>query len=272
MSFFFHLQRDKDSSRTPQRNVMATERNQPQVGNAVSANNASPPSNGSRLNREAKHCNNGSEAWRNFDQPWLSNQRSSPSLLFYRKLSCDSVDGTIMTEEHVDFKYSSLVLNEKERLFAELSTVKNIEVERPAPKESLEGSLWKLENFENFVDSRENKTGSTHCSCGLSNSYTCTNAYSCHSSSPSPSSSPTQCRHLSSSSPCPNKRRVRRGSLPVSMLTFHKVIRYWFWLKQRVHFYTIISLFCFTVTLLSFFMLLYFVCKHHLTSLFRAVL
>lgn len=228
---------------------MATERNQTQAGNAVLANNASPPSNGSRLNRETKHANNKTDAWRSSDQLWLSNQRSSPSLVFYRKLSCDSVDGTILTEEHVDFKYSSIVLKEKEKLFAELSAVKNIEVETPAPKESLEGSLWKLENL---VDARENKTGSTHCACGLSSSHTCTNAYSCHDSSPSPSSSPSQCRHVSSSSSCPNKRSIRRGSLPVSMLTFHKVTRECFWLKQRVHFYTIILLFSFTENLFSF--------------------
>uniref|UniRef100_A0A3Q3BAX8 Phosphoinositide phospholipase C n=1 Tax=Kryptolebias marmoratus TaxID=37003 RepID=A0A3Q3BAX8_KRYMA len=206
---------------------MATEGNQTQDGHVASANNASPPSNGSRPNREAKHANNEPEAWRSSDQLWLSKQRSSPSLLFYRKLSRDSVDGTILTEEHVDFKYSSEVLNKKEKLFAELSAVKNIEGETPAPKASSEASLWKLEHFGDFVDAIENKTGSTHCSCGLSSSYTCTNAYSCHSSrsSPSPGSSPTQCRHLSSSSSCPNKRHIRRGSMPVSMLAFHKVTR-----------------------------------------------
>lgn len=203
---------------------MATEKNQTKAEHIVLANNTSPPSCGSRPNREAKHANNGPEAWRSSENLWLSKQRSSPSLLFYRKLSCDSVEGTFMAEEHVDFKYSSEVLNEKEKLFAELSTVKNIEVETPEPKESSEGSLWKLENFGDFVDSKENKTGSPRCSCGLSSSSTCTSAYCCHSSrsSPSPGSSPTQCRHLSSGS-YPNKRHIRRGSLPVSMLAFHKV-------------------------------------------------
>ncbi|XP_037547362.1 1-phosphatidylinositol 4,5-bisphosphate phosphodiesterase epsilon-1 [Nematolebias whitei] len=204
---------------------MATEGNQTKAEHMVLANNTSPPSYGSRPNREAKHANNGPEAWRSSDHLWLSKQRSSPSLLFYRKLSCDSVEGTFMAEEHVDFKYSAEVLNEKEKLFAERSTVKNIGGETPELKERSEGSLWKLENVGDFVDSKENKTGSTHCSCGLSSSSTCTNAYSCHSSmsSPSPSSSPTQCRHLNSGSSCTNKRHIRRGSLPVSMLAFHKI-------------------------------------------------
>lgn len=218
---------------------MATEGNQTEAEHIVLENNTSPPSYGSRPNREVKHANNGPETWRSSDQLWLSKQRSSPSLLFYRKLSCDSVEGTFMAEEHIDFKYSSEVLNEKEKLFAELSTVKNIGGETPEPKERSEGSLWKLENIGDSVDSKENKTGSTHCSCGLSSSSTCTNAYACHSSrsSPSPISSPTQCRHLNSGSSCTNKRNIRRGSLPVSMLAFHKVTRCW--LKQMTCFCTI---------------------------------
>uniref|UniRef100_A0AAQ5YKB9 Phosphoinositide phospholipase C n=1 Tax=Amphiprion ocellaris TaxID=80972 RepID=A0AAQ5YKB9_AMPOC len=98
---------------------MATEENQTQVGPAVLAQHVSPASTRSRPSREAKHANDGQEAWRCSDQLWHSKQRSSPSLLLYRKLSCDSGKGTVLDEEYDCFDYSSKVESTEEKLYPE---------------------------------------------------------------------------------------------------------------------------------------------------------
>ncbi|XP_075314190.1 1-phosphatidylinositol 4,5-bisphosphate phosphodiesterase epsilon-1 isoform X2 [Odontesthes bonariensis] len=201
---------------------MATEENQTQVGHAVLAQNVSPPSTGSRPSKEAKHANYGQEAWRGSDQPWLSKQRSSPSLLFYRKLSCESVKGTILDEEDKDFTYSTKVINTKEKRLAELATGKNIEGITLVSRQSSQGSMWQKDTPGGTADARGNRNGSTHYPCDISNFNTSSNT--CQSAISSPSSSPVQCCHPSSNPcpSCPRKRHIRRGSLPVPMLAFHK--------------------------------------------------
>uniref|UniRef100_A0AAQ5ZRG0 Phosphoinositide phospholipase C n=1 Tax=Amphiprion ocellaris TaxID=80972 RepID=A0AAQ5ZRG0_AMPOC len=203
---------------------MATEENQTQVGPAVLAQHVSPASTRSRPSREAKHANDGQEAWRCSDQLWHSKQRSSPSLLLYRKLSCDSGKGTVLDEEYDCFDYSSKVESTEEKLYPELSAGVNNEGVNQVSRKSSEGSVCQLDTSGDSVDAGRNKTGSTHCSCTSSSIYTSPDTFCCHSprSSPSPSSSPVLSPHLSSSPACPKKRHIRRGSLPVSMLAFHK--------------------------------------------------
>ncbi|XP_028286100.1 1-phosphatidylinositol 4,5-bisphosphate phosphodiesterase epsilon-1 isoform X4 [Parambassis ranga] len=194
---------------------MATEENQTQIRPAVVAQHTSPPSTGSRPGRETKHPNNGQETWRGSDPFWHSKQRSSPSLLLYRKLSCDSGKGTILDEEYECFHYSSKVLSTE----PELSTAKNTEGKTPEPGKCSEGCLCQLNTYGDSVDA--GKRQSTHYGCTLSSLYTSQITYcDSHSprSSPSPSSSPVNSPRPS----CPHKRHIRRGSLPVSMLAFHK--------------------------------------------------
>uniref|UniRef100_A0A3Q1B1E9 Phosphoinositide phospholipase C n=1 Tax=Amphiprion ocellaris TaxID=80972 RepID=A0A3Q1B1E9_AMPOC len=172
---------------------MATEENQTQVGPAVLAQHVSPASTRSRPSREAKHANDGQEAWRCSDQLWHSKQRSSPSLLLYRKLSCDSGKGTVLDEEYDCFDYSSKVESTEEKLYPELSAGVNNEGVNQVSRKSSEGSVCQLDTSGDSVDAGRNKTGSTHCSCTSSSIYTSPDTFCCHSprSSPSPSSSPT---------------------------------------------------------------------------------
>uniref|UniRef100_A0A3P8TPD4 Phosphoinositide phospholipase C n=1 Tax=Amphiprion percula TaxID=161767 RepID=A0A3P8TPD4_AMPPE len=184
---------------------MATEENQTQVGPAVLAQHVSPASTRSRPSREAKHANDGQEAWRCSDQLWHSKQRSSPSLLLYRKLSCDSGKGTVLDEEYDCFDYSSKVESTEEKLYPELSAGVNNEGVNQVSRKSSEGSVCQLDTSGDSVDAGRNKTGSTHCSCTSSSIYTSPDTFCCHSprSSPSPSSSPVRSPHLSSSPTSP---------------------------------------------------------------------
>ncbi|XP_070708116.1 1-phosphatidylinositol 4,5-bisphosphate phosphodiesterase epsilon-1 [Pempheris klunzingeri] len=207
---------------------MATQENQTQVGAVVLAQRASTPSTGSRPGREARHANDSQEVWRYSDQLWQSKQRSSPSLLLYRKLSCDSGKGTILDEECECLEYSSKVLSTEEKPYPELSTGKRIEritnSVTPIPGKSSEGSPCQLDTPGEGVDAGRNRTGSTRCSCTTSSPYTSPDIYCSHSprSSPSPSSSPVHTPCPSPGPSRPNQRHIRRSSLPVSMLAFHK--------------------------------------------------
>ncbi|XP_054454527.1 1-phosphatidylinositol 4,5-bisphosphate phosphodiesterase epsilon-1 isoform X2 [Anoplopoma fimbria] len=195
---------------------MATEENPNQVGAVVLAQRASPPSTGSRTGREARHANDSQEVWRYSDQSWQSKQRSSPSLLFYRKLSCDNGKGTILDEECECSDYSSKLLSTDEKRYPELSAGKRIEgitnAVTPTPGKSSEGSPCQLDTPGEGVDAGRNRTGSTQCSCTLSSLNMSPNIYCCHSPRSSLCPSPSK----------PNQRHIRRSSLPVSMLAFHK--------------------------------------------------
>uniref|UniRef100_A0A3B4VIV0 Phosphoinositide phospholipase C n=1 Tax=Seriola dumerili TaxID=41447 RepID=A0A3B4VIV0_SERDU len=206
---------------------MATEENQTQVGAVVLAQRASPPSTGSRPSREVRHANDSQEIRRYSDQLLQSKQRSSPSLLLYRKLSCDSGKGTILDEEYGCLDYSSKLLSTKEKLCPEVSAGKRIErianTVTPIPGKSSEGSPCQLDTPGEGVDAGRNRTGSTRCSCTLSSLYMSPNTSSCHSprSSPSPNCSPVHSPCLSSSPSRRIQRHIRRSSLPVSPLTNH---------------------------------------------------
>ncbi|XP_069011677.1 1-phosphatidylinositol 4,5-bisphosphate phosphodiesterase epsilon-1 [Embiotoca jacksoni] len=203
---------------------MATEENQTQTGPAVLAQHVPPPSTGSRTSREAKHANNSQEAWKASEQLRLSKHRSSPSLLLYGKSSCNSGKGTILDAEYEYFDGSSRVLSDDQKLYPELSTGRNGEGITPVRG----GPLGSPDAARESVDTGRNKTGSTRCSCTPSSPHTTPNSHCCHSSSfgPDPrprfSSSPDASPRPRSSPSCPNKRHIRRGSLPVSMLPFHK--------------------------------------------------
>ncbi len=210
---------------------MATEENQTQVGAVDLPRRASPPSTGSRPSRESRPANDRQEVRRYSDQLRYSKQRSSPSLLLYRKLSCDSGKGTILDEEYECLDYSSKVLSAEEKLYPELSAGKRIEgitnTVTPIPGNSSEGCPCQLDTPGEGVDAGRNRTGSTRCSCTMSSLYMSPNIYCCRTprSSPSPNPSPVHSSRLSSSPSRPSQRHIRRSSLPVSMLAFHKVIK-----------------------------------------------
>lgn len=164
---------------------MATEEHQPQAGHEILSKHSSSPSMGSRPLRDKAHTSPGQEVWRGCDQLWLSKQRSSPALLFYRKLSCESVNGVNSAEEYEE------VLSTKDKLLAELSADMN------------------YEGIKNILgDSDTDRTN-----CVSSDHSTSLNTNSDSRSSPSSCTS------------CLTKRHIRRGSLPVSMLAFCKVIK-----------------------------------------------
>lgn len=193
---------------------MATEGKQTKVGSAVAFHHVSPLSTGSRPSKEDKHATNLPEAGRSSDRLWLSKQRSCPSLL-HRKLSCDSDRGTFLDEHCEDFKFNTKAISTKEKLFAELSTVENIERKAKICRKSSEGSVL-LDTTGDDMGEERAKATSSPCSCGMSSFEKSLNSCLCHSpqSSPSPGSGPVQHCNL------------RRGSLPVSMLAFHKVVQF----------------------------------------------
>ncbi|XP_076616405.1 1-phosphatidylinositol 4,5-bisphosphate phosphodiesterase epsilon-1 isoform X2 [Chaetodon auriga] len=202
---------------------MASEENQTQVGAAVLTQRASPPSTGTRSSR---HENNGQEVLRYSDQLRLSKQRSSPSLLLYRKLSCDSGKGTILQEECESLDCASKLLSTEEKLYPELSAGKRIEgitnTVTQIPGKSSEGLVCQLDTPGEGVEAGSNRTGSTNCSCTMSSLNASPNIHCCHSPRSSLSPSPVHSPRLSSSPSRPNQRHIRRSSLPVSMLAFHK--------------------------------------------------
>lgn len=206
---------------------MATEANQAQIDAAVLAQRASSLSAGDRPGRESRHANNSQEAQRYSDHVWHSKQTSSPSLLFYRKLSCDSGEGTILNEEYDCLDFSSKGSSTNEELNGEMSTGMSIEriikAATPIPGKSSEGSPCQLESSGEGVNAGRNRTGSTRGSCLCMSP----NMYSCHSptSSSSPGHSPVHSPGFSFGLSRPKQRHTRRSSLPVSMLAFHKVIR-----------------------------------------------
>lgn len=214
---------------------MATEENQTQVGAVLLSQCASPPSTGKRTSREARNANNSQEIRRYSDQLLQSKQKSSPSLLLYRKLSCDSGKGTILDEEYGCLDCSSKLLSAEEKLCPEMSAGRQIEgrtkTVAPLAGKSSEGSHCQLDTPGEGVDAGRNRTGSTCCSCTLSSLYMSPNTSPCHSlrsslrSSPSPNSSPAHSPCLSSSPSRRIQRHIRRSSLPVSMLASHKVIK-----------------------------------------------
>ncbi|XP_038591439.1 1-phosphatidylinositol 4,5-bisphosphate phosphodiesterase epsilon-1 isoform X2 [Micropterus salmoides] len=196
---------------------MATEENQKQVEAVVLASSSSTEH---RPSREARRSNDSREVRRYSDQLWHSKERSRPSLLLYRKLSCDSGKGTILDEEYECLYYSSELLSTEEKLYPELSAGSNRVT--PIPGKSSGGSPCQLDTLGEGVDAGRNRTGSTRCSCTMAGNCVSPNIYCCHSPRSSPSPSPVQSPSLSPIPSLPNQRHIRRSSLPVSVRAFHK--------------------------------------------------
>ncbi|KAF0025434.1 hypothetical protein F2P81_022315 [Scophthalmus maximus] len=202
---------------------MATGENQTQLGAVVPAQCA-----GSKPSGEARHANDRQEVRRCSDQLLQSKQRSSPSLLLYRKLSCDGGDGVIVDEEYGCAEYSSKLPSDEEKPDPEPSAAKGIEritnTLAPIPGQSSEEPPCPLDTPGGGVDSGGDRTGSTCCSCARSSLHMRPSTRCCHSpgSTPSPNSSPAHSPHPGSRASRPNQRHIRRSSLPVSMLAFSK--------------------------------------------------
>ncbi|XP_074519567.1 1-phosphatidylinositol 4,5-bisphosphate phosphodiesterase epsilon-1 isoform X2 [Halichoeres trimaculatus] len=200
---------------------MAAEGNQ--LSAAVFAQLASSPSSGSKNSRDARKAKDIQDVRRHSDQSWNSKQRSSPSLLLYRKLSCDSGKDTILDEEYKILDCGSKLFSQEEKLDVEQpSGTKTEGINPPAPGipgKGLEGSLSQLDDSAEGGDAGRNRAGSTNCSCSVSGLKRSPIIYSNNSpkSSPSPSSSPVHSPHQR-----PKRRHIRRSSMPVSMLAFTK--------------------------------------------------
>lgn len=211
---------------------MATEENQTQTEASLVTRRASPPAAAPKPSGEVGHANNNQDVQRYSDHLWLSNRRGSPSLLFYRKLSDDSSEGTISNEEYDCLDCSTKVLSANEKTSSPaLSAGKSIgrvtNTVTPVPGSGSEGSRCQLDSSEEGVDAGGNSAVRSRCSCTVSSLYTSPDSYTCHSptSSPASSPSPVHSPHLTSSPSRPSQRHTRRSSLPVSMLAFHTVIK-----------------------------------------------
>ncbi|XP_054623295.1 1-phosphatidylinositol 4,5-bisphosphate phosphodiesterase epsilon-1 isoform X3 [Dunckerocampus dactyliophorus] len=165
--------------------TMATEENQTPVGTVVLDKRSTPPSG-----RETRQSNDGREVGQHLDQSWVPKQRSSPACLYYRKLLCDCEKDDILDKKY--FKEKLLVGKRIEGLTSKLGSGR---------------SLCQLDfGGEGGFTQRDNPG---NC---------------CHSptSNLSSSSSPVDSPSLSVSIFWPNRRHVRRSSLPVSTLEFRK--------------------------------------------------
>ncbi|XP_077481410.1 1-phosphatidylinositol 4,5-bisphosphate phosphodiesterase epsilon-1 isoform X1 [Stigmatopora argus] len=159
--------------------------------------------------KERRHSNNRQEVQEHPDQLWLPKQRSSPALLYYRKLSCDS-------ETYAE--YGSLEYSPEMQLSRERLLEKRFDGSTAEPEQSSEGSLSQQDLILEGVG--EPRTGFNCYSCTHFNRRDSTNSY------PSPSLSLDSSRAhsplLSHGVSWRNRRHFRRCSLPVSMQDFHK--------------------------------------------------
>ncbi|XP_067343734.1 1-phosphatidylinositol 4,5-bisphosphate phosphodiesterase epsilon-1 isoform X4 [Channa argus] len=184
---------------------MATEENPTRV--------PSPQLNGSRPCGEARNINDNQEVQQYSDQLWHSKQLSSPSLLFYRKLSRESWKETILDEEYRCLHYSSKPLCTGEKFYPSAGKRNDRITMMPKPVKSSEESLCQLDTPGKGVDAGRSTVGSTHCSCYLSSPR----------SNPSPDSSLVHNPSLSCSTSQTNQQHIRRSSLPVPVLPFQKL-------------------------------------------------
>ncbi|XP_075884265.1 1-phosphatidylinositol 4,5-bisphosphate phosphodiesterase epsilon-1 isoform X2 [Nelusetta ayraudi] len=178
---------------------MATDGNLTRMEASLTARHTSPPAAARKPGRGVKHANNNQEVQRYSNHLWLSKQRSSPSLLCYRKLSDDSSDGTVSNEEYDCLDCSAKVLGAAQKAPLEPPAL------RTTSSEERQGG-----------DPARNRAVRSRC---------CTSPSSCsyHSSASSSTSSasPADSPHLTSSLARANPQHSRRCSLPVSVLPFH---------------------------------------------------
>lgn len=200
---------------------MSTKASQTPAEAAVVDRCSTAPSSSSKPTREVRNTNANQELQRYYDQLWNSNQRSSPPLIFYRKLPCDGERGFI-SNEAVSNACLSRTSGGCEKPYPELSTGTD-GITNVVPLISSEGTLCQLDSAGEGGQADRNRTGSSHCSSTMSTPQMIPNSDCClsHTSSHlSPVHSP-----CFGSSPAQQKQRHgRRSSLPVSMMAFHKVI------------------------------------------------
>lgn len=177
---------------------MATDGNQTRMEASLAARRTSPPAASRKRGRGVKHANHNQEVQRYSEHLWLSKQRSSPSLLFYRKLSDDSSEGAVSNEE-----YDCADCGAKVQAGA-----RNAPAQPSAPGRS----------------SSEERQGGDATRGGALRSHCCTSPDT-STSSPTSSASPADSPHLASGPVRAHPRHSRRSSLPVSMLPFHMVVR-----------------------------------------------
>lgn len=203
---------------------MTTKANQTPAEDGVVDQSASAPASGKKPTREVRNANTSQELQRYYDQLWNSNQRSSPPLTFYRKLSCDGEKGFI-SNEAISKACRDCSSEDCEKLCPELPTG----IDRITDAVSLissEGAPCQLDSPGEGVLADRNRTGSGHCSFPMSSPQMIPNIYCClsHTSSVSPRVSPMHSPRLCASPSQPKQQHVRRSSLPMSMTAFHEVI------------------------------------------------
>lgn len=200
---------------------MTTKANQTPAEDAVVDQSTSAPASGKKPSREVRNANTSQELQRYYDQLWNSNQRSSPPLTFYRKLSCDGEKG-FTSKEAVPKACVDCSSEVCERPYpAGIDRVSDA-----VPLRRSEGAPCQLDSPGKSVLEDRNRTGSGHCSSAMCSPKTIPNIYCCVSVTSSVSSriSPTHSPRLCFSPSQPQQRHVRRSSLPVSMMAFHKVM------------------------------------------------
>lgn len=203
---------------------MTTKANQTPAEDAVVNRSTSAPASGKKPTREVRNANTSQELQRYYDQLWNSNQRSSPPLTFYRKLSCDGEKGFILNEaiSTACIECSSEVC---EKLYPELPTGID-RITDAVPLISLEGAPCQQDSPGEGVLADKNRTGSGHCSFTMSSPQMIPDISCClsHTSNVSPRVSPMHSPRFNSGPSQIKQRHVRRSSLPISMMAFHKVI------------------------------------------------
>lgn len=191
--------------------TMSTKASQTPAEAAVVDRCSTAPSGSGKPTRELRNANANQELQRYYDQLWNSNQRSSPPLIFYRKLPCDGEKGFISNEACVGRSSGGC-----EKPYPELPTGPDGSA-NVVPLISSEGRPCQLDSPGEGSQADRNRTGSSRCSSAMSTPH-----IDCCLSHTSSHLSPV---HSFGSSPTQQKRRHgRRSSLPVSMMAFHKVI------------------------------------------------
>lgn len=201
---------------------MTTKANHTPAEDAVVGQSTS--ASGKKPTREVRNINTSQELQRYYDQLWNSNQRSSPPLTFYRKLSCDGERG-FLSNEAISKACIDCSSELHESLYPELPPGID-RITDAVPLISSEGAPCQLDSPGEGVLADRNRTGNSHCSFTMSSPQTVPNIYCSLSptSSVSPRVSPMHSPCLCSSPSLLKQRHVRRSSLPVSMMAFHKVI------------------------------------------------
>lgn len=196
---------------------MSTKASQTPAEAAVVDRCTTAPSSSSKPPREVRNTNANQELQRYYDQLWNSNQRSSPPLIFYRKLPCDGERGVISNEACVD-RSSGGCQKPYPELSADTEGIANV-----VPLISSEGTPCQLGSPGEGGQEDRNRTGSSLCSSTMSTPQMIPNIDCCLSHTSS-HRSPVTTLGLGSSPTQHKQRHGRRSSLPVSMMAFHKVI------------------------------------------------